>query len=196
MRTLSYPLLALSLLALSAPLRAAVVEDWGTVVTPLSSEATFSFAQFDITNNFTDQYAFSLEGESGASYSVTFAFATCSNGCGNPDLSYGIYDANGGLVATTDGSSNVTLTAGDYVFQVKGDGMGSGNSVDYWGSVSFTAVALASTEVVSPVPEPAQLWLFLPGLLLAWLGRARSVRQPKRSASISPPTPLSARGAA
>lgn len=150
---------------------AEVVADWGTVATPLASETTFSFAQYDITNNFTDQYAFSLEGDAGATYSVTFNFDTCKNGCGNPDLSYGIYDANGGLIA--DASGTVTLTSGNYVFQVKGDGMGSGNNLDYWGSITFTATAVATT-LVSPVPEPIQFMYLLPGLaLVRWVSHRR-----------------------
>lgn len=172
------PLLALTLtmaiaIGTTVPSSAAadVVADWGTVATPLSSEATFSFAQYDITHNFTDQYTFSLEGDAGATYAVTFDFAPCKNGCGNPDLSYGIYDANGGLIA--DASGSVTLSSGNYVFQVKGDGMGSGNSVDYWGSVSFAAAA-AATTLVSPVPEPNQLMVLLPGLaLVPWFSQRR-----------------------
>lgn len=156
-------------LALSAPAAADIVADWGTVATPITSETSFSFAQYNISNNFTDQYAFSLEGASGATYSVTFQFDACNNGCGNPDLSYGIYDSNGGLVASASGT--VTLSAGNYVFQVKGDGMGSGNSVDYWGSVSFSAVA---TSMVSPAPEPSSLVLTLFGMGgLGWAARRR-----------------------
>ena len=100
--------------------RADTTMDWGTVATPITSEVTFSFAQYDINRNFTDQYLFSLQGEAGASYSVTFNFDPCRNGCGNPDLSYGIYDRNGSLVTNTTGT--VTLSAGNYAFQVKGTG--------------------------------------------------------------------------
>jgi hypothetical protein len=53
------------------------------------------------------------------------------------------------------------LSAGNYAFQVKGTGFGSGNSLDYMGSVTF-----AATAVVSPVPEPSTLLLTLPGLAL------------------------------
>ena len=146
-------------LILATLARAEVVADWGTVVTPLTTEATFSFEQYDITKNFTHQYGFSLEGEAGATYQVTFTFDACKKGCGNPDLSYGIYNANGGLIA--DASGTVTLSAGNYVFQVKGTGRGSGNSLDYMGSVTFSATAM-----VSPVPEPSTLLLTLPGLAL------------------------------
>jgi hydrogenase/urease accessory protein HupE len=64
-------------LILATPARAQVVADWGTVVTPLTSGATFSFEQYDITKNFTHQYGFSLEGEAGATYQVTFTFDAC-----------------------------------------------------------------------------------------------------------------------
>lgn len=97
-------------LALGMPAHAQLVADWGTVVTPLTTEATFSFEQYDITDNFTHQYGFSLEGEAGATYQVTFTFDACKNGCGNPDLSYGIYDANGGLIA--DATGTVHLVGG------------------------------------------------------------------------------------
>ena len=39
----------LALLLIIAPIvRADVTQDWGTVATPLTSEVTFSFAQYDI----------------------------------------------------------------------------------------------------------------------------------------------------
>ena len=161
-------LLAL-LLTLAAAARADVTQDWGTVATPLTSEVTFSFAQYNISRNFTDHYNFSLEGGTGATYDVTFSFDPCRNGCGNPNLAYGIYDRNGGLVASTSGA--VTLSAGNYSFQVKGTGMGSGNLLDYWGSVSFAAAggsALTTVTMVSPVPEPSTVALMLCGIL--WLG--------------------------
>ena len=153
----------------ATPAAAEVVADWGTVATPITTETSFSFAQYDISSNFTDQYAFTLEGASGAASNVTFQFDLCRSGCGNPDLSYGIYDANGGLVTVTNGVA--TLSAGSYVFQVKGDGMGAGNSVDYWGSVRFTA---ASMSMVSPAPEPSSLMLTLFGMGgLGWAVRRR-----------------------
>lgn len=154
-------LIGLLLLVISPFASADIVDDWGTVTTSVEGETTFSFAQYDITNNFTDQYAFSLEGSGDATYSVTFTFDPCRNGCGNPDLSYGIYDANGGLIEPTNGA--VVLSAGNYVFQVKGDGMGSGNSVDYFGSVTF---AIAATNIVSPAPEPSTLLLMLLGFMI------------------------------
>lgn len=162
-------------LAYSAVARADVVQDWGTVATPLTSEVTFSFAQYDINQNFTDQYLFSLQGGAGASYSVTFNFDPCVRGCGNPDLSYGIYDRNGSLIASTTGT--VTLSAGNYTFQVHGTGFGAGNSIDYWGSVTFAASAgssLNNVTMVSPAPEPSTLVLMLWGLAgLGWSARKR-----------------------
>lgn len=170
-RLLRIALLTVSFL-FATPASAATVADWGTVATPITTETSFSFAQYDISNNFTDQYAFSLEGDSGAAYNVTFQFDLCRSGCGNPDLSYGIYDANGGLVTVTNGVA--TLSAGSYVFQVKGDGMGAGNSVDYWGSVTFSAVSMS---MVSPAPEPSSLMLTLFGMGgLGWAVRRRRER--------------------
>jgi len=169
-------------LSVALPAAADVVADWGKVVTPITTESTFSFAQYDIDKNFTDQYAFSLEGEAGATYSVSFNFDTCGRGCGNPDLSYGIYNANGGLVAVTDGSSSINLASGNYMFQVKGTGMGSGNNVDYWGSVTFTEATL-----VSPVPEPGSLLLLVPGIaLVRWMSLRRRAQIAGTTAPQSP----------
>lgn len=167
-RLLHSVLLAASFLV-AIPASAAMIADWGTVATPIASETSFSFARYDISNNFADQYAFSLEGDSGAAYNVTFQFDLCRSGCGNPDLSYGIYDAKGGLVTATNGVA--TLSAGSYVFQLKGSGMGTGNSVDYWGSVTFNAVSMS---MVSPAPEPSSLMLTLFGMGgLGWAVRRR-----------------------
>lgn len=167
--------LALGLCVLTLrPAWADVIADWGTVVTPLSSDVSFSFARYDVTNNFADQYLFSLEGSSNAYYSVTFNVDPCARGCGNPSISYGIYDANGGLIqAAADG--NVILSSGKYAFEVSATGMGAGNSVDYAGSVTISA------GMVSPAPEPATNALLLLGLAaIAWSARsgtrARRVR--------------------
>lgn len=171
---------------------AQVMADWGTIATPIASDTTFSFAQYDINHNFTHQYQFSLEGTADATYTVTFNFDACTRGCGNPSFSYGIYDLNGGLLDPLAGGTYV-LTAGAYAFQVKGDGFGAGNSIDYWGAVTIagapastvtTAAAPAGTttlapspsgaEIVSPAPEPETLWLLGPGLLfIAWVARRR-----------------------
>jgi hypothetical protein len=156
-------LIGLCLIAIygSKQAKADTIADWGTLSSSINSEVSFSFAQYDITKNFTDQYAFSLEGGSDATYAVNFSFDPCRNGCGNPDISYGIYDANGGLI--TASNSVVLLSAGNYVFQVKGVGMGSGNSVDYSGVVTFNVSA--TTTMVSPAPEPNTLILMLLGIV-------------------------------
>jgi hypothetical protein len=161
------PVVVLSFgITFTLPSKADVIDDWGTITTPLTEEVSFSFAQYDITKNFTDHYLFSLEGEAGASYSVSFNIDSCDKGCGNPDINYGIYHANGSLITTTDGSGSITLETGNYLFQVKGTGMGSGNDVDYWGSVTFA--------MVSPVSEPSTLLLSLPGFaLVGWMIRRR-----------------------
>lgn len=169
-------LMAVLLFSWAAAARASTTTDWGTVATPLTNEVTFSFAQYDINHNFTDQYLFSLQGGTGASYSVTFAFDPCRRGCGNPDLSYGIYDRNGSLVANTTGT--VTLSAGNYTFQVHGTGFGSGNVADYWGSVTFAAssTSLNTVTMISPAPEPSTLLLMAVGLaLFAWTSRRHAV---------------------
>jgi hypothetical protein len=149
-----------------------VIEDWGTVVTPIENEASFSFAQYDLEGNFTHDYLFSLEGEAGATYEVTFQFDACTNGCGNPELSYGIYDANGGLYSTTAGT--VVLSAGSYAFQVSATGMGAGNNVDYWGDLTFSATLISADGIVAPVPEPTTLVLSGAGAgIVAWAAYRR-----------------------
>lgn len=159
----------------------AVTEDWGTISTPISDEVSFSFAQYDVSGNFSHQYAFSLEGEAGATYEVSFAFDSCRSGCGSPEISYGIYHANGNYIGDANGT--VVLSAGSYIFQVKGTGMGGGNSLDYWGSLTFSATS-SSMQMVSPVPEPSTLILSLFGGVFlacaAWprqtIGLVRRVR--------------------
>lgn len=141
--------------------KADTIVDWGMLSSSIDSEASFSFAQYDIKDNFTDQYTFSLGGGSDATYAVNFSFNPCRNGCGNPELSYGIYDANGGLITEENGM--VLLSAGNYAFQVKGMGMGSGNSLDYSGAVTFNISA--TTTMVSPAPEPSTLILMLLGII-------------------------------
>jgi hypothetical protein len=139
--------------------------DWGVI--PVGQETTISFSAYDITKNFTDQYSFTLQSGADSSYSVAVTFDVCKRGCGNPDLAYGIYDANGGIVSD---SGSAVLTSGTYVFQVKGTGMGAGNSVDYAGDVSF---------MVSAVPEPADILLMLVGSsCLAW-----AIKRRRRSVS-------------
>ncbi len=173
--TIVLPLLALPTIGF-----AQVIEDWGTVVTPIETDTSFSFEQFDVEKNFTHDYLFSLEGEAGASYAVTFQFDACSKGCGNPDLSYGIYDANGGLYATDTGT--VVLAVGNYAFQVKGTGFGSGNSVDYFGSVTFSAASVSLESMVAPVPEPTTLVLTGVGAGIVMLAGIRR-RRPRLAAA-------------
>jgi hypothetical protein len=138
----------------------ATATDWGVI--PVGQETTISFASYDITKNFTDQYSFSLQAGTDTSYAVTVTFDVCRYGCGNPSLSYGLYDASGQLVSNT---GTAVLTSGDYYFQVKGTGMGAGNSVDYNGSISF---------MVSAVPEPSDVILMIVGLFsLVWAIKRR-----------------------
>ena len=152
-------------LLLAAPVRAQLVVDWGAI--NLEQSTTINFQHLDISRNFTDQYLFSLAGGSEVGYSVQVLFHPCRNGCGNVAVEYGVYDANGGLLS--DGGSAV-LTAGSYSFQVKGSGMGAGNSLDYSGSISF---------FVTAVPEAADGLLFALVLLwLAWQGRQSGLRWP------------------
>jgi len=165
-RSLSAPTLALIFLLNGAA--NAQTEDWGTIATPISEATSFSFAQYDITGNFAHSYGFSLEGSAGATYEVSFDFNACRTGCGSPDLSYGIYNANGNYLSDANGT--VVLSAGSYIFQVKGTGMGAGNTIDYWGSVTF-AMNSSSMEIVSPVPEPSTIILtFFGALFLAFAG--------------------------
>jgi hypothetical protein len=134
--------------------------NWGVI--PVGQSTNISFAQYDITKNFTDTYSFSLQSGSDASYSVAVTFDVCKSGCGNPDLSYGIFDAHATLISDT---GSAVLSYGDYVFKVMGTGMGSGNSVDYSGSMSF---------FVSSVPEPSDTMLMLTGCaFVIWAVRRR-----------------------
>lgn len=149
----------------------AQTEDWGTISTPISEATSFSFAQYDITGNFVHSYGFSLEGSSAATYAVSFDFDTCRSGCGSPELTYGFYPVNGNLVSDSNGT--VVLSAGSFIFQVKGNGMGAGNNVDYWGSVTFSMTS-SSMEMVSPVPEPSTVILtFFGALFLAFAAAPR-----------------------
>ena len=158
--------------AASAPAAAQQTVDWGVI--PIGQETTISFARYDITSNFADVYRFSLQGTGDASYAVTVHFDVCARGCGSPELSYGVYSANGNLIDT---SGSVVLGAGDYSFQVKATGFGAGNSVDYWGSMSFSGAtaAAAAGNFASAVPEPSDTLLM--GLGLAYLGWALRRRQ-------------------
>lgn len=165
--TLALIMFLAAMFGASSSARGEVIANWGTVVNSAESSNSFTFAESGISKNFSHDYLFSLEGSAGATYSVTFNFSDCGHGCGNANVTYGIYDANGGLVAVAS-SGTVTLAAGNYSFQVKGTGMGAGNSVDYNGNITFTAVA---ADVVSPAPEPSTYLLTLIGLtLVGWVG--------------------------
>lgn len=158
-----FKLFWLALCGLLSSATFAADSDWGVI--PVGQETTISFASYDITKNFTDQYSFTLQAGTDSSYAVAVTFDVCNNGCGNPDLSYGIYDATGQLVSD---SGSAVLTSGTYYFQVKGTGFGAGNSVDYSGNISF---------MVSAVPEPADLMLMLVGTsCLAWAVKRRRQR--------------------
>jgi hypothetical protein len=136
--------------------------NWGVI--PVGEATTISFAAYDITTNFTDKYSFSLQTGTDASYAVTVTFDVCARGCGNPDLSYGLYNDTGQLVSDT---GTATLSSGNYYLQVKGTGMGSGNSVDYSGSITFMVSGVP--DLVSAVPEPGDLALTFVGIsCLAW----------------------------
>jgi hypothetical protein len=140
----------LTLCVLDQALAVTSYTDWGTISTTESS--TIDFARDDITGNFADEYAFSILSGTDTSYAVTVSFDVCKNGCGNPEVSYGIYDANGSIISDT---GSVVLDSGDYVFMIKGSGMGSGSQTDYTGSITF---------FVSTVPEPSDILLLLTGL--------------------------------
>jgi len=163
--------------------RAEIVEDWGTISTPLEEDLTFEVQQNDVTKSFSHDYNFSLEGESDAIYPLTFNFDYCSYGCGNVATSYGIYDQNGGLISDVDSNGTLYLTSGDYSLRVDGTGFGAGNSIDYLGSITFTATAVASTSaVVSPAPEPSVFGLLIAGIVLCLLRYRRLVlRLPQNS---------------
>jgi len=163
--------LTLALIFLLSGVAHALTEDWGTIATPISEETSFSFAQYDITGNFTHSYGFSLEGSAGATYEVSFDFDACRAGCGSPELTYGIYNANGNYIGDANGT--VVLSAGSYIFQVKGTGMGAGNQIDYWGSLTFSMTS-SSMEMVSPVPEPSTIILTFFGALFLALAAAPS----------------------
>ena len=146
---------------LSAQASAAVLADWGVI--SIGSETSFTFTPSDATTNFSDQYTFSLAGSTTISYSTSSFLALCARGCGSPALEFGIYDASGGLL---DSSGNITLGAGSYAFQIRGTGMGSGNSAGTGGTINFYSEA---TELVSPTPEPETWLLMLSGLALLGL---------------------------
>ena len=167
-------LLLLSLLALAANPAWGAVTNWGVI--PLDQVTNISFGATDITNNFTDQYNFSIQGGTLASAQVTVTFDVCKNGCGNTQITYGIYDAQGQLISQIQGTGSVTLAAGNYYLKVVGTGMGSGNSISYTGTMTFSAaMATATPAYVSGAPEPADWLLMLSGsAFLTWAVRRRN----------------------
>jgi hypothetical protein len=160
---------------LSAPASAAVIADWGVI--PIGSETSFIFTPSDATTNFSDQYRFSLVGSTAISYSTSSFLALCTRGCGSPALEFGIYDASGGLL---DASGSIMLGAGNYAFQIRGTGMGSGNTAGTGGVINFYSQA---TELVSPTPEPATWLLMVSGLALLGLRMRRRGRILPQSAA-------------
>lgn len=161
------------LVTATGPTTKAQTVDWGTISTEINDTRSFAFAQYDVAKNFTHSYAFSLEGSASSTYKVSFAVDTCRTGCGSPDFSYGISPVSGRFISDSNGT--VALTAGSYVFEVKGTGMGAGNSIDYWGSVNFS-VSPSNMAVVSPVPEPSTVILtFFGALFLALAAAPRQI---------------------
>ena len=156
-RPFRYSLAALTLGILTQIAHADTLADWGLI--PIGSETSFIYLPPPEVTNFTDQYRFSLAGQTSVNFSSAYFLNPCLKGCGNPDLAFGIYDSNGGLI---DASGSTTLGAGDYVIQVKGTGLGSGNTAGSGGVINFYTSAMV--EVVSPAPEPAAWLLMLSGL--------------------------------
>lgn len=165
--------LLISLLMPFSSATAEVIADWGTISTPLEEDVTFTIAQYDVDSNFTHDYNFSLEGDADAFYEVTFNFDYCTHGCGNIATSYGIYDQNGSLISDVTTGGNLVLSTGNYSLQVKGTGFGAGNSLDYLGSMTFTATTAPTTAMISAAPEPESFWLMLTGLLTIGIYRVR-----------------------
>ncbi len=118
---------------------------------------TFYFGSTDVTKNTKETYDFWVSGDALAQASVQLTLDPCTQGCGNPAISYDIYADGQKLQANSDGT--YTLTMGDHTYQIHITGMGSGNNVDYAGEITFTAV--------SPTPEPGQWLLMLIGLAAA-----------------------------
>ncbi len=168
--------------------RAEIIEEWGTISTPLEEDITFTIAQYDVSSNFTHDYNFSLEGDADAFYEVTFNFDYCTHGCGNVNTSYGIYDQNGSLISDVTAGGNLVLSSGNYSLQVKGTGFGAGNSLDYLGSMTFTATTAPTTAMISAAPEPESFWLMLTGLLTISIYRIRQFFR-KHTSSDSTPVP-------
>ncbi len=140
--------------------------DWGVI--PTDGTYTYYFSGSDITKNFTDTYSFSLANSGETQYQMTIVYDSCTHGCGSVALDYGIYE--GGTLI--DDSGTAVLSSGNYQFKVTGTGMGAGNNLTYGGSITFTAI-------VSTVPEPSEITLFiLSAGLLGWsVSRQRRARR-------------------
>ena len=139
--------------------------NWGII--PTDGTYTYTFSSADITKPFTDTYSFTLNGSDSTQYQMNIVYDSCTKGCGNMTLDYGIYQ--GGTLIDSSGST--VLTSGTYEFKVTGTGMGSGNDVTYSGLITFT-------PIVASVPEPSEVLLFFTGAgLLAWSLR-RQRRRP------------------
>lgn len=145
-------------LALSGAASAAapVNTDWGDVMA-VDLPKTFSFSQEEIETNFTHNYSFNLMPEALYGYSFGYTLDICKKGCGHP-----VFTAD--LVSGNISDAGVLL-GGDYVFQVKGTGFGSGNEGDYSGKFFLQAAA---------VPEPGEWALMLSGIgLMGFIVRRR-----------------------
>lgn len=178
MQLIRFFLITLVLLGSSHSFAATQTDDrtvnWGVI--PVGETTTMSFGRHDITKNFTDKYDFSLKSGSDATYDVAVTFKVCAKGCGNPSLAFGIYNTTGSLISD---SGEAVLKSGNYVFQVKGTGVGSRNSVGYSGGMTF---------VVSGVPEPADYLLMLAGLsFLGWTIKRRERAELRAAGEMSRP---------
>lgn len=118
----------------------------------INSPTTITFNQ-QLTKNYSEIYQFTLTDRTAVNYFINTHFDGCVKGCGNPKISYGIYDSFGKQIDT---SGAIVLSSGTYTFGVKTTGMGSKNSVAYAGQMNF----------ISPVPEPADYLLFFVGIIL------------------------------
>ncbi len=137
-----------------------LLADWG--VFPQQQDVTFSFAPSDASTNFTDQYTFTLVGGTDIAWTTSSFLGTCTKGCGSPSIQFGIYDATGGLISNTGG---INLGPGNYIFQIKGTGMGAGNTAGSGGVITFSGMPQIM-EIVSPAPEPSGVLLLSAGLLV------------------------------
>lgn len=149
----------LFLLLLIPSISYALDTDWGVIQLQDGEKTSISFSAYDRMGNFADHYSFSLLASSDANYSISVTFDPCKNGCGNPDFEYGLYSSNGGLISDT---GSALLTSGSYVLKVSSTGMGAGNSLDYFGNITFGS----DVQMVAAVPEPDDYLLFFFGICI------------------------------